>query len=927
MEVESGMNPNTSPQSVWHMPIGLGAQLIISHVLAAAAASTIARSGEAALALVAAAVAGMALTFTVQRTLWLVNRALMRLKSPRPPAELPSRWHGPLSGLVARINALIAREREVYDLREGLLAQVRDGAAQQERNRLARELHDSIKQQIFSISIAAAAVDARWDADPQGAREALGDVRRSAQEAMVEMNALLQQLSPAPLEKVGLVQALRDQCEALGYRTDADVAIEFGDLPADDHLPAGAQESVFRIAQEAFSNIARHARADHVRLYVGQRDAGGPLVLEIQDDGQGFAEGQAEAGMGLGNIRHRVLALAGELAIESGPGKGTALHVTIPLAEPVDFREDAMEGRDHTLNKVFLVGLGGGLASIAALFYPLYVLVPGRYVSGWPPGWGIVGLALEVVAAGLAIATGYLAARWARVSTRQAGTLLGALAGGVAGAVLFFGIGGPAATVAGGAALLERELIPAAGRADVIRLLAGSAVGIVWWSHGTFWAAVLAGTGLGAIGGLLAPPTSQPARGTDLRLAGRTILTAATIVSALTLLTAVTRFALLEPTIRDGLAVNGVSPGTTLPLERVSDWLIGTPFLIYVIGLVATYFPLRAEIKQVQSPARLGAARATAALLAFVSLGVPVCLGAIGSPVLPNGVTVQPRGWLDVTGLPHPSPASAGAAIGAPLLIPGLAISLVMGGLYLAAMNAAYRRQRALGLSSAHPVVTLALISTLLSLGAIDWALGLTLRLSLLAGVAIVAISVLLIVNLFRQPKRSPSAPAHVVAVISILLSPAIIGRAVHLPPFWGVLVGLTMVVADVVLILSLFRLSKQPSSDTITQAQLRLAISQSVSAGLGSIIAIVIPPMTAISTVVGTGLITNRLVEVLVGYAYAAQEFTLIELVRDVYLAQARAFLITFVAAAVLVGLLTLLASGIVAVPQQLSDQSKVAT
>jgi hypothetical protein len=135
------------------------------------------------------------------------------------------------------------------------------------------------------------------------------------------------------------------------------------------------------------------------------------------------------------------------------------------------------------------------------------------------------------------------------------------------------------------------------------------------------------------------------------------------------------------------------------------------------------------------------------------------------------------------------------------------------------------------------------------------------------------------------------------------------------------------MIVADVALILSLFRLSKQPSSDTITQAQLRLAISQSVSAGLGSIIAMVIPPMTAISTAVGMGLITNRLVEVLVGYAFAAQEFTLIELVRDVYLAQARAFLITFVAAAVLVGLLTLIASGIVAVPQQLSDQSKVAT
>jgi len=870
MEVEPGLKPQPSPLSIWTTPIGLGAQLLISHVVAATVAIAIARSGQSTLALAAAAGAGMMLTVTLQRTLWLVNAALLRLRDHRPPAELPSRWHGPLSGLVARINALMAREREVVDLREGLLAQARDAAAQQERNRLARELHDSIKQQIFSISIAAAAVHARWDTDPQGARESLGDVRRSAQEAMVEMNALLQQLSPAPLEKVGLVQALRDQCEALGYRTDADVAIEFGELPADDQLPAGAQESIFRIAQEAFSNVARHARAGHVRLYVGQRDAGGPLVLEIQDDGQGFAEDRAGAGMGLGNIRQRVRALAGNLAIESAPGRGTTIRVTVPLAEPV-VADEATQGRDHTLNKALLVGLGGGLASVAALFYPLYVLVPGRYVDGWPAGWDVIGLVLEVVAALLAVATGFLAARWARLGTRQGGTLLGALSGGVAGSLLFFGVGAPAAAVAGGAALLERGLVPAAARADLIRLLAGSVVGIVCWSHGTFWAALLAATGLGAIGGLLAPPTTPPARRTEMRMAANTILTAAAIVGALALLGAVARFGLLEPTIRDGLAVNGVTLEETLPLERVSDWTIGTPLLLTVISLIAPYFPLRAEIKRAQAPARLGAARATAALLTLVSLGVPVCLGALGSPTLLDGPTVLPRGWMDVTGLPHPSPAPMGVAVGAPLLIPGLVISLVMGGLYLAAMAAAYRRQRALDLPASHPTLTVALISALLSLGVID--------------------------------------------------------GAVHLPPLWGLLVGLAIVAVAVVLIIKLLRLPKPSSSDTITLAPLRLAISQSVSAGLGAVIAMVIPPMTVISTVVAMGLITNQLVEVLIGHEFAAQEFTLAELVRDVYLAQARAFLIAIVVAAAAVGLLTLIASGIVAIPQQLSDRNAEGT
>ena len=90
-----------------------------------------------------------------------------------------------VSNLARRtFTALMVREREVHSLRESLVARVHDAAIQQERNRLARELHDSIKQQIFSINMGAAAVQARWDTDPQGAREALDDVRRSAREAM-----------------------------------------------------------------------------------------------------------------------------------------------------------------------------------------------------------------------------------------------------------------------------------------------------------------------------------------------------------------------------------------------------------------------------------------------------------------------------------------------------------------------------------------------------------------------------------------------------------------------------------------------------------------------------------------------------------------------------------------------------------------------
>src|SRR5205807_832136 len=219
-----------------------------------------------------------------------------------------------------------------------LLQQVSKTAAQEERNRLARDLHDSIKQQLFSIVVNAAAVKARWEHNPASVRKIVDDIERTALEAQVEMQALLQQLRPTALENVGLIESLRMQSQALGYRTGAEVTTELGDLPPDELLPIGAQEMIFRIVQEGFANIARHARASHVWLSLRrQRDA---LLVEIGDDGQGFDLAQTHeyprtyGGMGLSNVRERVNTLGGTLSIWSLPGKGTTLHLYIPLIKP-----------------------------------------------------------------------------------------------------------------------------------------------------------------------------------------------------------------------------------------------------------------------------------------------------------------------------------------------------------------------------------------------------------------------------------------------------------------------------------------------------------------------------------------------------------------------------------------------------------------
>ncbi len=213
------------------------------------------------------------------------------------------------------------------------LEAIRESAAQQERDRIARDLHDSIKQQLFGIKLSSAAAEERWENDLPGARSALADVRRNAHAALVEMQAMLAQLRPEPLAAAGLVEALREQCEALGYRSGARVDFELGDLPSESRLPAGAQEHLFRMAQEALSNVARHARARSVRVRLGQAGQDGitGLLLLVADDGQGFDPQDQSAGMGLRNLRERLAGLWGTLGIESAPGKGTEIRIFIPL--------------------------------------------------------------------------------------------------------------------------------------------------------------------------------------------------------------------------------------------------------------------------------------------------------------------------------------------------------------------------------------------------------------------------------------------------------------------------------------------------------------------------------------------------------------------------------------------------------------------
>jgi signal transduction histidine kinase len=246
--------------------------------------------------------------------------------------------------------------RNTEELRDEWESRIREAAGQQERNRLAQELHDSIKQQIYAIQTHLAAAEARAGDAAATLLEPVEHARSSARQAMSEMNALLDQLRASPLESIGLVEALRRQCEALGYRSGAEVTAQIGDLPASEILPPGSPEEIFRIAQEGLSNVARHARATHVELTL--QTSGAEIVLRIRDDGQGFyvPDGtQSGPGMGLRNMRARAGALGGTLRMESAPGAGCTVTLRVPLVLP-----ERQEFQRH-------LRLAGGAAAFAVL--------------------------------------------------------------------------------------------------------------------------------------------------------------------------------------------------------------------------------------------------------------------------------------------------------------------------------------------------------------------------------------------------------------------------------------------------------------------------------------------------------------------------------------------------------------------------------
>jgi PAS domain S-box-containing protein len=208
-----------------------------------------------------------------------------------------------------------------------LFAGVRGKAALEERQRLARELHDSVSQALYGIILGTKTARTLLDKNPDRVADPLDYVLSLAEAGQAEMRALIFELRPESLETEGLIAALEKQAAALKARHEIEVDAVLCDEP---EASLEVKEVVYRIAQEALHNTVRHARAANVQIKV-ECDSEW-ITLEVSDDGIGFdTQGDFPGHLGLRSMRERALHLGGTLEVDSTSGKGTRICAQIPI--------------------------------------------------------------------------------------------------------------------------------------------------------------------------------------------------------------------------------------------------------------------------------------------------------------------------------------------------------------------------------------------------------------------------------------------------------------------------------------------------------------------------------------------------------------------------------------------------------------------
>jgi two-component system sensor histidine kinase UhpB len=237
---------------------------------------------------------------------------LRRIESPAGPEEVERLYH-----------AFLRMLRRLEDERRRASSAALT-AQEEERARVARDLHDEVNQSLTGLLLRLEA--ARAKAPPELAGE-LAETRVLATQAMEELLTLTRQLRPTALDDLGLKAALAGHVSELGKQTGVATSFEAdGELGV---VPGDVQLVVYRVAQEALANAFRHSGAENVQVRVRRDD--GTVELSVSDDGRGFTFDQASQGLGLAGMRERALLVNGDLQVESRPNIGTRVRLRVPI--------------------------------------------------------------------------------------------------------------------------------------------------------------------------------------------------------------------------------------------------------------------------------------------------------------------------------------------------------------------------------------------------------------------------------------------------------------------------------------------------------------------------------------------------------------------------------------------------------------------
>jgi NarL family two-component system sensor histidine kinase LiaS len=231
--------------------------------------------------------------------------------------------------MAGQLEADTTQLRELAERNARLARQAQRLAALEERHRLARELHDGVKQHLFGVNLAAAAALNLLGADPEVARTRLLEAKEHSRQAQAEMEALLNELRPAGLDERGLIAALTGYLAT--FEQQQGIQVDWHMVGVDDvSLPLTHEQALYRVAQEALANVVRHARATHVTVELITTPEA--VTLRVVDDGRGFDPAAVEPGatMGVQGMRERLAGWGGTLTIDATPGAGTRLTAHLP---------------------------------------------------------------------------------------------------------------------------------------------------------------------------------------------------------------------------------------------------------------------------------------------------------------------------------------------------------------------------------------------------------------------------------------------------------------------------------------------------------------------------------------------------------------------------------------------------------------------